>query len=110
MGQNELAAGDQTARRRFREQENRQRPLVVFDRTMRGFGFRIADDDTRKYFVRVVRKPGAANITLGKSTELSAEKARGKAVAEIEAAQVERKAGPLMRSFAEELVHRRAHR
>jgi len=101
---------DRTARRCFREQKHRKRPLTVLDHTLPAFGFTVAADDTRTYFVRVVRKLGADNIALGKTTETTADEARAKAVAEIEAAQVERKAGPLMRDFADEFVRRRAHR
>ncbi len=101
---------DRTARRSFREQKHRQRPLTVLDHTLPAFGFTVTADDTRTYFVRVVRKLGAANTALGRTTELTAAEAREKAVAEIEAAQVERKAGPLMRDFADEFVRRRAHR
>ena len=101
---------DRTARRRFREQKHRKRPLTVLDHTLPAFGFNIAANDTRTYFVRVVRKLGAANIVLGKTTELTADEAREKAVAEIEAAKIERKAGPLMRDLADEFIRRRASR
>ena len=101
---------DRTVRRRFREQKHRQRPLFVFDHTLRGFGFKVASDDTRTFFVRVACKLGPVNIVLGKSTQLTADEAREKAVAEIEAAKVERKSGPLMRDFVDEFIRRRAHR
>ncbi len=101
---------DRTARRSFREQKHRKRPLTVLDHTLPAFGFNIAADETRTYFVRVVRKLGAANIVLGKTTELTADEGRGKAVAEIGPAQSERKTGPLMRDFADEFIRRRAYR
>jgi len=101
---------DRTARRSFRERKHSKRPLTVLDHTLPAFGFTITADDTRTYFVRVVRKLGAANIALGKTTETTADEARAKAVAEIEAAQAERKAGPPMRDFADEFIRRRAHR
>ena len=101
---------DRTARRSFREQKRRKRPLTMLDHTLPAFGFTVTADDTGTYFVRAVPKLGAANIALGKTTETTADEARVKAVAEIEAAQVERKAGPLMRDFAEEFIRRRAHR
>ena len=101
---------DRTARRSFREQKHRKRPLTVLDHTLPAFGFNVAADETRTYFVRVVRKLGAVNIVLGKTTELTADEARGMAVAEIETAQTERKTGPLMRDFADEFIRRRAHR
>ena len=101
---------DRTVRRRFREQKHRQRPLLVFDHTLREFGFKVASDDTRTFCVRVVRKLRPVNILLGKSTQLNADEARERAVAEIEAAKIERKAGPLMRDFADEFIRRRASR
>ncbi len=101
---------DRTVRRRFREHKHRHRPLIVFDHTLRGFGFKVASDDTRTWFVRVGRKLGPVNIVLGKTTQLTADEARKKAIAEIEAAQVDRKAGPLMRDFADKFISRRAHR
>ncbi len=101
---------DRTARRSFRERKHRKRPLTVLDHTLPAFGFTVTADDTRMYFVRVVRKLGAANIALGKTTELTADEARAKAVAEIETAQAGRKAGPLVRDFADEFIRRRAHR
>ena len=104
------AVNDRTARRSFRERKHRKRPLTVLDHTLPAFGFTVTADDTRTCFVRVVRKLGASNIALGRTTELTAAEAREKAVAEIEAAQVERKAGPLMRDFADEFIRRRAHR
>ncbi|MDE2915539.1 MAG: hypothetical protein OXL68_21805, partial [Paracoccaceae bacterium] len=60
---------DRTARRSFRERKHSKRPLTVLDHTLPAFGFTITADDTRTYFVRVVRKLGAANIALGKTTE-----------------------------------------
>ena len=101
---------DRTVRRRFREHQHRQRPLTVFDHTLRGFGFQVTADDMRTWFVRVVRKLGPVNIVLGTSADLTAAAARKKAVAAIEAAQADRKTGPLMRVFANEFVRRRAHR
>ena len=99
-----------TARRSFREQKHCKRPLTVLDHTLPALGFTVTADDTRTYFVRVVRKLWAANIVLGETTELTADEARGKAVTEIDAAQSERKTGPLMRDFADEFIRRRAHR
>lgn len=101
---------DRTARRTFREQKHRKRPLIIIDHTLRGFGFKIAADDTQTLVVRIARNLGAVNITLGKTTELTVAEAREKAVAEIEAAQAERKTGPQMRDFAEEFIRRRARR
>ena len=101
---------DRTVRRRFREHKHRRRPLTVFDHTLRGFGFQVAADDTRTWFVRVVRKLGPVNVVLGTSAELTAAAAREQAVAAIERAETECRSGPLMRVFADEFVRRRGHR
>ena len=101
---------DRTVRRRFREQQHRQRPLTVLDHTLPSFGFQVTADDARTWFVHVVRKLGPVDVVLGTSANLTADAARKKAVAEIEAAQAERETGPLMRVFADEFVRRRARR
>ena len=101
---------DRTVRRPFRGQKHRHRPLTVLDHSLPAFGFMVAADDTRTFFVRVRRKLWATNITLGKTTELTAAEARGKAIAEIEAARAERQTGPLMRDFADEFMRREARR
>ena len=101
---------DRTARRRFREDRYNRRPLTVVDHTLPAFGLKVAADDTRHYFVRVVRKLGATDVPLGTTTELTAAEARHKAIAEIEAASEERETGPLMRDFAEEFLRRQGRR
>ena len=105
-----INVNDRAVRRPFRGQRYRHRPLTVLDLTLPAFGFTVAADDTRTFFVRVRRKLWATNIALGKTTELTAAEARGKAIAEIEAARAERETGPLMRDFADEFIHREARR
>ena len=101
---------DRTVRRRFREQQHRQRPLTVLDHRLPSFGLQVTADDARTWFVHVVRNFGPGDVVLGTSANLTAEVARKKAVAAIEAAQAEREAGPLMRVFAHAFVRRRARR
>ena len=38
---------DRTVRRKFREQQHRQRPLTVLDHTLPSFGFQVTADDAR---------------------------------------------------------------
>ena len=101
---------ERTLRRRFREPKHRQRPLIVIDHTLPAFGFKVAGDDTRTFFVRVPCKPGAVNVSLGTARDLTAAEAREKAVAEIEAARAARETGPLFRDFAGEFMRRQARR
>ena len=101
---------DRTVRRTFRERQHRHRPLQVLDHTLPDFGFRVDTDDTRIWFVRVVHKLGSVYLMLGKTTELTVDEAREKAIAEIGKAKTERQAGPLMREFVWEFVRRRARR
>lgn len=105
-----MTINERTIRRRFREHRFRRRPLTVLDRDLPAFGFRIATDDTRTFFVRVARKLGAVNVTLGSAEDLTAAEARTKALAEIETARTERAAGPLMADFADEFMRRMARR
>ena len=101
---------ERTLRRKFTEPNRRQRPLIVIDHILPAFGFKVAGDDTRTFFVRVPRTLGAVNVTLGTARDLTAAEARKKAVAEIEAARAARKTGPLFRDFAEEFMRRQARR
>ena len=105
-----LIINERTARRRFREHELRKRPLTVLGRDLPAFGFRIAADDTRTFFVRVARRLGAVNAPLGTVGELTAAEARAKALAEIETARAERATVPLMADFADEVMRRIARR
>ena len=101
---------EKTLRRRFTEPKHRQRPLIVIDHALPAFGFKVAADDTRTFFVRVPRKLGAVNVPLGAAAELTVTEARKKAIAEIEAAKAERETGPLFRDFADEFMRRQSRR
>ena len=85
---------ERTARRSFAEPRHRRRPLIVIDHTLPAFGLGIGSGDARTFFVRVKRRPGAVNVTLGTAGELTAAEARAMALAEIEAARAERATGP----------------
>ncbi len=90
---------ERTLRRSFREQKFGRNGLTVIDRDLPAFGFKVARDGTKTFFVRVPRKPGAENVALGMAEELTAAEAREKAVAAIEAARTERETGPLFAEF-----------
>ena len=105
-----LDINERTVNRKFQEPRHRKRPLLVLDHTLPAFGLKIAADDTRTFFVRVPRKPGAVNVPLGTAEELTAAEARRMALAEIEAAKAERETGPLFHDFAEEFMRRQGRR
>ena len=105
-----LTINERTLRRTFREQQSRSRRLTVFDKDLRGFGFKVAADGAKTFFVRTVRKLGTAEVSLGTAGEITAAEAREKAIAEIEAAKIDRENGPLFRDFAEEFMRRQARR
>ena len=101
---------ERAARRSFAEPRHRQRPFIVIDHTLPAFGLRIGESDARTFFVRIKRRPGAVNVTLGTAAELTATEARAMALAEIEAARAERAAGPLFRDFADEFMRCQSRR
>lgn len=101
---------ERTVNRKFTEPRHRKRPLIVLDHTLPAFGLRIAADDSRTFFVRVKRAPGAVDLTLGATAELTAAQARDRAVAAIEAATAEHNAGPLFQDFADEFMRRQSRR
>ena len=45
---------ERTIRRKFREHRPGKRGLTVLDRDLPAFGFKVASDDTRTFFVRIV--------------------------------------------------------
>ncbi len=101
---------ERTINRKFAEPRHRKRPLIVLDHTLPAFGLKIAADDSRTFFVRVKRAPSAVNLTLGTTAELTAAQARDRAVAAIDAATAEHKAGPLFQDFADEFMRRQSRR
>ena len=105
-----LTVNERTLRRTFREHKPGRRGPTVFDKDLTGFGFKVAADGTRTFFVRAARKLGVREVILGTAGEITAAEAREKAVAEIEAANTDRENGPLFRDFAEEFMRRQTRR
>ena len=62
-------------------------------------GLKVAKNGTTTFFVRVARKLGAENAVLGTTDEITAEQAREKALAAIEASTAECDTGPLFADF-----------
>ena len=101
---------ERTVRRKFTEPKHRKRPLTVIDHTPPAFGFEIAADDTRTFFVRVKRKLNTVNLPIGTAGELTAAEARAMAMTEIEAAKAERQTSPVFLDFADEFMRRQGRR
>ncbi|MXY39934.1 MAG: site-specific integrase [Rhodospirillaceae bacterium] len=101
---------ERTVGRKFTEPKHRKRPLTIIDHTLPAFSLKINGDDTRTFFVRVKRRLGVDKLRLGTAAELTADEARAMALAEIEAAEAERKTGPLFRYFADEFMRRQGPR
>lgn len=101
---------ERTVRRKFTEPKHRKRPLTIIDHALPAFSLRIVADDTRTFFVRVKRRLSVDKLRLGTAAELTADEARAMALAEIEAAEAERRTGPLFRYFADEFMRRQGPR
>ena len=101
---------ERTVCRKFTEPKHRRRPLTIIDHALPAFSLKINGDDTRTFFVRVKRRLSVDNLRLGTTAELTADEARAMALAEIEAAEAERKTGPLFRYFADEFMRRQGPR
>jgi integrase len=101
---------DRLLRRTFREQKAGRTGLTVIDRDLPAFGFKVPKNGPRSFFVRVVRKPGTANVVLGTTDALTAAEAREKAIAALAAGKAERETGPLFTDFAQEFERRQGRR
>ena len=101
---------ERAVRRKFTEPKHRKRPLTIIDHTLPGFSIRIVADETRTLFVRVKRRLNVDTLRLGTTAELTADKARAMAIAEIAAAEAESRTGPLFRYFADEFMRRQGPR
>ncbi|MDE0453707.1 MAG: tyrosine-type recombinase/integrase [Gammaproteobacteria bacterium] len=101
---------ERTLRRTFREKKPGRHDLTIIDRDLPRFGFTVARNGTKTFFVRTLRPVRGPKMILGTAGELTAAEARKKAAAAIAAAQCERETGPLFADFAEEFMRRRAHR
>ena len=101
---------ERTLRRTFREQLKDRRGLTVFDKDLRGFGFKVSKTGTKTFMVRAARKLGVTETVLGTANEITAAEAREKAAAAIAAARTEREHGSLFGNFADEFMRRHARR
>ena len=101
---------ERTVRRTFKERKPGSRGLTVIDRDLPQFGFKLAKNGTKTFFVRVLRPVGAPMTVLGTADEMTAAEAREKALAAIAAAKAERETGPLFADFADEFMRRQARR
>ncbi len=93
---------ERTVRRTFREKKPGRYGLTVIDTDMPQFGFTVAKDGTKTFFVLALRPVGVPKTVLGTAGEMTAAEAREKALAAIAAAKAERETGPLFADFAEE--------
>ncbi len=101
---------ERTIRRTFREKKPGRNGLTVIDTDMPQFGFTVAKDGTKTFFVLALRPVGVPKTILGKAGEMTAAEAREKALAAIAAAKAERETGPLFADFAEEFMRRQGRR
>ncbi len=101
---------ERTVRRTFKERKPGTRGLTVIDRDLPQFGFKLAKNGTKTFFVRVLRPVGVPKTVLGTADEMTAAEAREKALAAIAAAKAERETGPLFADFADEFMRRQARR
>ena len=99
-----------TVRRTFRKHVTGTRGLTVYDKKLCGFGFKVAPDGTKTFFVRSARQTGLENVILGTTGKTTAAEARRPAVAELEAAKTDHVTGPLFRDHAEQFMRRQARR
>ena len=101
---------ERTLRRTFREKKPGRHGLTVIDRDLPRFGFTVARNGTKTFFVRTLRPVRGPKTILGTAGEMTAAEARKKAAAAIAAAKSEREIGPLFADFAEEFMSRQARR
>ena len=104
------AINERTVRRTFKERKPGTRGLTVIDKDLPQFGFKLAKNGTKTFFVRALRPVGVPMTVLGTADEITAAEAREKALAAIAAAKAERETGPLFADFADEFMRRQARR
>ena len=104
------AINERTVRRTFKERKPGTRGLTVIDRDLPQFGFKLAKNGTKAFFVRVLRPVGTPMTVLGTADEITAAEVREKALAAIAAAKAERETGPLFADFADEFMRRQVRR
>ena len=101
---------ERTVRRTFREHKPGRYGLTVIDRDLPRFGFTVAKNGTKTFFVRVLRPVGAPRTILGTADEMTAAEARERAIAAIEIARAEHETGPLFSDFAADFMRRQGRR
>ena len=101
---------ERTLRRTFREKKPGRYGLTVIDRDLPQFGFTLAKNGTKTFFVRASRPVGAPKTILGTADDMTAAEARDKAVAAIAAARAERETSPLFADFVKEFMRRQGRR
>ncbi len=101
---------ERALRRTFREHKPGTRGLAVYDINLPRFGFTVAKDGTKTFFVKALRPVGAPKTILGTADEMTAAEAREKALAAIAATKAERQAGPLFADFVQEFIRRQGRR
>ena len=99
-----------TVRRTVHNHVRGKRCLTVYDKKLRGFGFKVSPAGKKSFFVRTVRRTGSRDIVLGEAGAMSAAEARRRAVAELGKARTDRINGPLFQDYAEEFMRRQARR
>lgn len=101
---------ERTLRRTFRKQRPGRNGLTVLDTDLPQFGFTVAKDGTRTFFVRTSRPAGAPGTILGTADQMTAAEARKMARAAIADASRAHGAGPLFADFAGEFLRRQGRR
>ena len=101
---------ERALRRTFREHKPGTRGLTVIDTDLPQFGFTVAKDGTKTFFVRAPRPVGVPKSILGTADEMTAAEAREKAVAAIAAVKAERETGPLFADFVQDFMRRQGRR
>ena len=101
---------ERTLRRTFREKKPGRYGLTVIDTDLPQFGFAVAKNGTKTFFVKALRPVGVARTILGTADEMTAAEAREKALAAIAATKAERQAGPLFADFVPEFMRRQGRR
>ncbi len=101
---------ERTVRRTFREKKPGRYGLTVIDRDLPAFGFTVAGNGTKTFFVRTSRQFGAPRAILGTTDDMTAAEAREKAIAAIAEAKADRETGPLFADFAADFMRRQGRR
>ena len=101
---------ERSLRRTFREKRPGRDGLTVIDTDLPGFGFTVAKDGTKTFFVQAPHAASTSRTVLGTADRMTAAEAREKACATITAEKAERRSGPLFADFAAEFMRRQGRR